>query len=102
MEALIQLIALKPILAIGLVIGLALKTLVPWLLKGADRGRFDPKYHWNWILTAAVGFGPVMVYFQPTGIVWKDLVAGALIAFGMQTIAREYVTKPLEKPAKGG
>lgn len=93
MEALIQLIALKPILAIGLVIGLALKTLVPWLLKGADRGRFDAKYHWDWILTAAVPCVPVLVVMKPLESFWAELVVGAAVAFGLQAAVREFITK---------
>jgi len=99
MDVLIELLASKPLLALGLVVGLILRTIVPWLMKGADRGRFDPKYHWDWILSAAVPYVPILWLMVSTGNVWGDLCIGAAVAFGIQSAVREFVMKRLQKPA---
>jgi len=99
MEIIMQAVLLKPLLVAGLVLGLIVRTLGPWLLKGAARGPFKPKYHWNWVIAAAVGFVPTVLLLSSTGNVWGDLVYGAAVAFGMQAAVREFITKLLEKPA---
>lgn len=82
-------------LMLGILIGLAYKTLMPWLML-KPRPAFDPKFLLAPIITAALAIYPLLALMPHCGIWWADILAGAGIGYLGQDTIRKVLQKPLE------
>lgn len=94
METMLQMMADKPWVLLGLALGILLRTLVPWL-----RLRPRPAFDWNalWPALAAVVLspGPLVAGIDPAVDWWLQLLTAAAASAGVQDTVRK-IFKPYQ------
>jgi len=91
-DVIVQAIVAKPWLMLGLLLGLVIRTVGPWLMK-RPRPAFDWRFMWDTVCAGALTLTPAIIALPALGAAWGDVVLGAAVTFGAQGAVREFITK---------